>query len=431
MVGEIMKRRDVVKMKWWMYTFLILIAGFMATSCAKPYVRAPFGPMDLNAKLAQGYKQKVDNLLIVLDTSGTMGMRLTKEKGDNRTKLDMAKDVASNLNATLPAIKVMSGLRTFGSRMALIYGMTPHTEAGLQAAIDSLKEADGLSPIGIAINDAAVDLESVTGKTAVIVISDGIEDPPTNPLQAVENMKSLYGDNVCIYTVLVGNDAGGEAIMNQIAAAGGCGYAVNAQNIVSAGDMAGFVTNVFLEQEMDADGDGVVNSKDKCPNTPKGAKVDARGCPLDSDGDGVYDHLDKCPNTPRGLAVDYKGCPLPIKEKVSIELQVQFDFDRAVIKPEFHDHLQAVASFMKTYPNTRIQLDGHTCWIGTEEYNYDLSERRAGNVKAYLVDKFGIAASRLTTRGYGESQPIANNDTKEGRMENRRVMAEISTVVKK
>jgi OOP family OmpA-OmpF porin len=420
-----------MKIKWWMYTFLILIAGFVVSSCAKPYVRAPFGPMDLNAKLTQGYKQKVDNFLIVLDTSDTMGMRLTNEKGDNRTKLDMAKDVASNLNATLPAIKLNSGLRVFGTRMALIYGMTPHTEAGLQAAIDSLKRAEGLSPIGIAINAAATDLETITGKTAVIVISDGIEDPPTNPLQAVENMKNLYGDNVCIYTVLVGNDPKGEAIMNQIAAASGCGYAVNAKNIVAAGDMAGFVTNVFLEQEMDDDGDGVVNSKDRCPNTPRGAKVDAHGCPIDSDGDGVYDYLDKCPNTPRGLAVDYKGCPLPVKDRVSIELQVQFDFDRAVVKPEFHEHLRGVANFMKTYPNTRIQLDGHTCWIGTEEYNYNLSERRAESVKAYLVDKFGIAASRLTTRGYGESQPISNNDTKEGRMENRRVIAEISTVVKK
>jgi OOP family OmpA-OmpF porin len=390
-----------MKMKWWFYTVCLLTIGLLATGCAKQYVKAPFGPMDLNAKLAQGYKQKVDNLLIVLDTSGTMGHRLTKEKSDNRTKLDMAKDVASNLNATLPAINIKSGLRVFGSRIALIYGMTPHTEAGLEAAIDSLKKAEGLSPIGIAINDAAADLESVTGKTAVIVISDGIEDPPTNPLQAVENMKNLYGDNVCIYTVQVGNDAGGEAIMNQIAAAGGCGYAVNAQNIVSAGDMAGYVTNVFLAKEMDDDGDGVVNS------------------------------LDRCPNTPRGLAVDYKGCPLPVNDRVSIELLVQFDFDQAVIKSEFHDHLRGVANFLKTYPNTRITLDGHTCWIGTEDYNKDLSQRRAESVKAYLVDKFGITASRLTTRGYGESLPISSNDTKEGRMKNRRVMAEISTVVKK
>jgi OOP family OmpA-OmpF porin len=229
----------------------------------------------------------------------------------------------------------------------------------------------------------------------------------------------------------VGNDPTGEAVMNQIAAAGGCGYAVNAQNIVSAVDMAEFVTNVFLAKEMDDDGDGVVNSLDRCPNTPRGAKVDVNGCPIDSDGDGVYDYLDKCPNTPRGLAVDNRGCPLPIKERVSIELQVQFDFDKAVVKPEFHDHLRGVANFLKTYPNTRVTLDGHTCWIGTEDYNQDLSERRAGNVKAYLVDKFGIAESRLTTRGYGESQPIASNDTREGRMQNRRVMAEISTVTTK
>jgi OOP family OmpA-OmpF porin len=316
--------------------------------------------------------------------------------------------------------------------MELIYGMTPYTEAGLEATIDSIKRAEGLSPIGIAINAAAVDLESVTGKTAVIIISDGLEDPPTNPLQAVENMKSLYGDKVCIYTILVGDDPKGEAVMKQIADAGKCGFlAVSISESGEKGNIDGFVEAVFLEKEMDDDGDGVVNSLDQCPNTPRGAMVDARGCPLDSDGDGVYDYLDKCPNTPRGLAVDHRGCPLPITKMVSIELQVQFDFDKAVVKPEFHDHLRGVANFLKTYPNTKITLDGHTCWIGTEDYNQDLSEQRAESVKAYLVDKFGIAGSRLTTRGYGESRPLASNETKEGRMQNRRVLAEISTVTTK
>jgi OOP family OmpA-OmpF porin len=422
-----------MKMKWWMYTFVILIAGFMVSSCAKEYVKAPFVAQDLNAKLAEDYKQKVDNFLILLDTSGTMSRRLTKDTGDNRTKLDSAKDIVSNMNQTLPAVKLNGGLRVFGVKIDLIYGMVPHSKAGLETALGSIKRGEGLSLIGTVINAATADLEAATGKTAVILISDGIEDPETNPIQAVENMKSLYGDRVCVYTILVGDNPKGEALMNQIAAAGGCGFAVNARNIVSAGDMGGFVTSVFLEQEMDADGDGVVNSQDRCPNTPRGATVDARGCPLDSDMDGVYDYLDKCPNTPRGLAVDYKGCPLPItKEKhVSIELTVQFDFDKAVVKSEYHDHLQAVASFMKSYPNTRIELEGYTDNIGTEAYNLSLSVRRAESVKAYLVEKFGIADARLTTRGYGASRAVAANDTKEGRQRNRRVRADISTVVKK
>ncbi len=422
-----------MKMKWWRYTFLILLSGFLVASCAKPYDKTPFVPEDVGVKLSQGYKQKVDNFLIILDTSGTMGHRYDYwSTKDGRSKLHVAKDILNNINQSLPGLKLNGGLRVFGSRMELIYGMTPYTEAGLEAAIDSITRAEGLSPIGIAINAAAVDLESGTGKTAIIVISDGLEDPPTNPLQAVENMKSLYGDNVCIYTILVGNDPKGEAVMKQIADAGACGFlAVSVSESGEKGNIADFVEAVFLEMEMDDDGDGVVNSLDRCPNTPRGATVDARGCPLDSDGDGVYDYLDKCPNTPRGLAVDHRGCPLPIKGRVSIELLVQFDFDKAVVKPEFHDHLRGVANFLKTYPNTKITLDGHTDWTGAEAYNLGLSERRAESVKAYLVDKFGITGSRLTTRGYGESRPSATNDTRQGRMQNRRVMAEISTVATK
>ncbi len=416
-----------MKMKWWMYTFLMLIAGVMVSSCAKEYVRAPFGPVDLESKLAHKYVKKVDNFLIVLDTSGTMSQRLTKEKGDNRRKLDMAKDVGRNLNVTLPALSIKSGLRVFGARMNLIHGMTPYTEAGLQTAIVSIKKGEGLSPIGTAINAATADLESVTGETAVIILSDGIEDPPTNPILAVENMKSLYGDKVCVYTVLVGNDKGGEAIMNRIAAAGGCGNAVNAQDIVSAVDMADFVTEVFYAK--DDDGDGVRNSLDRCPNTPRNAPVDEHGCPLDSDGDGVYDYMDKCPNTPRGVAVDSSGCPIKIIKKgkmVSTELLVKFDFDQAVIKPEFHDHLRGVANLLKNYPNAIVLLEGHTDMVGTEAYNLSLSVRRAESVKAYLVEKFGIASSRITTKGYGATQSIATNDTYEGRRQNRRVVANIT-----
>ena len=196
--------------------------------------------------------------------------------------------------------------------------------------------------------------------------------------------------------------------------------------------MADYVTYVFLEKEMikDADGDRVIDSMDKC-NTTRGVTVDAKGCPLDSDGDGVYDYLDKCPDTPRGLTVDQTGFPLPTKETVTIELLVEFAHDKAVVKPVYHNHLQAVASFMKTYPNTKIELDGHTDSQGTEAYNLLLSERRAASLKAYLVDKFGTDAARLSTRGYGESQPIDSNKTKEGRQKNRRVMAVITTVTTK
>jgi OOP family OmpA-OmpF porin len=430
-----------MKLKWWMNTFLIVLAGLLATNCAKSYVKTPFIAPDLSTKLSQGYKQKVDNFLIILDTSATMAHRYDYwNMRDARSKLNVAKDILDNLNESIKGLKLNGGLQVFGSHMELVYGMTPYTEAGLDAALGSITEAEGLSPIGIAIDAGTDDLEAVSGKTAVILLSDGLEDPETAPVAAAQRMKSRYGDRVCIYTILIGDNVQGKNLMQKIADAGECGFFVaHASEKGENGNIADFAEKVFLEKgfvekekkEMDTDGDGVSDSRDRCPNTPSGVIVDAVGCPLDSDRDGVYDYLDRCPDTPRGLAVDQNGCPLPIKKTVSIELLVQFDFDKAVVKPEYHDHLRGVANFLKTYPDTKLTLNGYTDWTGTEGYNLALSERRAASVKAYLVDKFGIDAARLQTRGYGESQPVASNTTKEGRRRNRRVVAEISTVTTK
>ncbi len=179
---------------------------------------------------------------------------------------------------------------------------------------------------------------------------------------------------------------------------------------------------------LDSDGDGVYDGLDRCPDTPRGAIVDSVGCPLDSDGDGVYDGLDKCPDTPMGIKVDEKGCPLPIKEKVSIELKVEFDFDSAAVKGEYSDHINKVAKFLKTYSDVNAVIEGHTCNIGTEDYNMQLSRKRAESVMQYLINN-GVDSSRLKAVGYGESRPVADNTTIEGRSQNRRVMAELSTVV--
>lgn len=174
---------------------------------------------------------------------------------------------------------------------------------------------------------------------------------------------------------------------------------------------------------VDSDGDGVPDYLDKCPDTPRGVAVDANGCPLDSDGDGVYDYLDKCPGTPRGVVVDEKGCP------VSFTLQIEFDFDKADVRPMYHGKLQEAADFINKYPANQILVAGHTDSKGTDAYNQKLSQRRAENVRKYLVNKFGINANKLVARGYGESQPIASNDTDAGRQQNRRVEVICCTVI--
>ena len=135
--------------------------------------------------------------------------------------------------------------------------------------------------------------------------------------------------------------------------------------------------------------------------------------PVDSDGDGVPDSVDLCPDTPMGATVNKKGC-------WALKGVVLFDFDESTIKPEAHPLLDEVAVILENNPEMKGEIRGHTDSTGPEEYNQQLSEKRAEAVEQYLENK-GIDPSRLTSIGYGESQPIASNETPEGRKENRRV----------
>ena len=119
-----------------------------------------------------------------------------------------------------------------------------------------------------------------------------------------------------------------------------------------------------------------------------------------------------------------------IVEKGRVTLSVKFDFDKSDIRKEFHQEIGNLAAVMKKYPDLKIVLEGHTDSIGGAQYNQKLSERRANAVKKYLVDKFGIEVSRLTTKGYGLTRPVASNATKDGRQKNRRVDAAAEYIIK-
>jgi OOP family OmpA-OmpF porin len=172
--------------------------------------------------------------------------------------------------------------------------------------------------------------------------------------------------------------------------------------------------------ELDSDGDGVVDGRDQCPNTPAGAKVDEKGCELDSDGDGVVDSQDKCPDTPKGDRVDAVGCSF----KAEIKLPgVVFETNKAELLPESLPVLEGAISTLKRYPDLKIEVAGHTDTRGSDAYNLDLSARRAATVLKYLKD--GGVTNALTSRGYGERQPVAGNNTDEGRQQNRRVVLRV------
>lgn len=123
--------------------------------------------------------------------------------------------------------------------------------------------------------------------------------------------------------------------------------------------------------------------------------------------------------------------PPSVSEKVTITLYLEFEYDKASVREIYRNDIKKVADFMKQYPGTTVVIEGHTDEIGTREYNQRLSEERAGSVRQYLIDNFGISGSRVASIGYGEERPVADNYTAEGRQENRRVEAVISTIVVK
>ncbi|MGO2120375.1 MULTISPECIES: OmpA family protein [unclassified Psychrobacter] len=150
---------------------------------------------------------------------------------------------------------------------------------------------------------------------------------------------------------------------------------------------------------------------------------------LDSDGDGVPDSIDACPGTPMNVVVDERGCPVPvdITDELKMELRVFFDNDKSAIKAQYQPEIAKVAEKMREYPNSTARVEGHASKTGpSARYNQRLSEARAVAVKSMLTNEFGIAPNRLSTVGYGYDNPIAPNDTEEGRAMNRRVYAIIT-----
>jgi outer membrane protein OmpA-like peptidoglycan-associated protein len=156
------------------------------------------------------------------------------------------------------------------------------------------------------------------------------------------------------------------------------------------------------------------------PKSAPVAAVPVAAVVLDSDGDGVPDNADKCPGSPSDKPVDADGCTIG-----SVVLKgVQFELNSSELTSDSSETLNKVAAKMKEYPKLRIEIQAYTDSMGEAAYNQALSEKRAASVREYLVSE-GVAANRMEAKGYGESNPIADNGTREGRAKNRRVELEI------
>ncbi len=396
--------------------FLLSLCSALLAGCVGMRAMEPgmtFAPQTFESGK---YAPKVDNFQFILDASYSMDER-------GRTNLQTATNLIGAINQSLPAdLNFNGGLRTFGhdprqsaKATELVYGMTKYSRMGLQDGLDKVKYAGGNSPMPKAIAAAGADLKGAMGKSALIIVSDGqVEAAMDGAPAAAAKLKAEMGDKLCIYTIAVGGDPAGEKFLQQVAQSGSCGSSTTAAALAAPGALGSFVENVFLTPKP------VPAPMAKPMPAPAPAVVPPP--PGDSDGDGVLDPDDLCPNTPKGDLVDKNGCT------IKLTLHINFDLNKAVIKPEFDPEMKKAADFIEQNKNVPgILITGYTDSTGTEAYNQKLSERRANAVKQYLIDKLNADPKKLMARGEGESSPVASNSTSEGRAQNRRV--EISCCV--
>lgn len=174
----------------------------------------------------------------------------------------------------------------------------------------------------------------------------------------------------------------------------------------------------------DSDQDGIFDTADVCPNTAPGVLVNSNGCPqrIDTDGDDVVDALDSCPETPAQTEVDVQGCPVIVLPEPPQTLTLEYQPDDGIDLLKTAAALTSLNDFIKENPGRHLIIEGHTDSIGNKDLNMKNSLLRAEKIKTYLTQTLGIEENRVEARGFGETNPIADNNSQEGRRQNRRVI---------
>lgn len=372
---------------------VLALAGSLAGCAGKQTPPAPYQPVQLDPK---AYSKKVDTFIVVLDTASSMEATYRK-----RLEAERAEEIVSRLNQLIPPLDFRAGLFAFESGSCLsceeavvLYGPALHKREDFAAALAGYSTAERDRRLGSMGGSTAASrqiLQGNPGRVAMIVVSSSENILHGRAYKTVQKLRGALGDRLCIYPILMDRDCDGRVVTDMIVKVGGCGFTVNADEIAAPDAMSRYVQDVLLWP-------------------PAGQAASAAYGPLDSDGDGVVDSRDRCPNTPRGVKVNADGC---------WELSgIYFDSGQAAIKnPGVLDEALAI---LKTNPTLTGEVQGHTDSTAAAEYNQRLSEARARAVRDYFI-KQGIGPGRIRAVGFGETRPVASNDTLEGRALNRRV----------
>lgn len=350
-----------------------------------------WAPVALGADV---YVKEADNFVILFDTSHSMD---EVDPDTGKKKLARAREALLEINREIPDLGFNAGMYTFTPWETRVE-MGPYDRREFKQAIEGLGTegthiVQNPTPLGHGMNNLGSVLSRVGGRTVVFLFSDGQN---TDDLDAVAEARDLAeAHDVCFLILSYAEEdmrAHQERLKN-IASVNACSRIIDFWEFVAepglcTGALCTLPAEVVVEAPQDDDGDGVLNDQDICPGTPEGYEVNEVGCMI----------------------------PVLMEERF-----VHFQFDESFIEDKFHDEINAFGAFMEEHPEATLILAGHTDSIGTEAYNLGLSRRRARSVYEYLIRHFQVDPSQIERRGYGESYPIAKNDTPFGRRQNRRV----------
>jgi len=354
---------------WYMVGIMVALLTFMVGASAE-------------AKLVP----KTDNFVVLLDQSGSMYMQYEAMK---QTRMAVAKSVLSEMNGQICQLGYKGGIYLF-ARFEQVLPLGVYDRAKFAAALNTVKndqEIFGrLTPMEAGINDLGTAVAGLQGKTVIIIVTDGGANVGGDPVQAAKAI-AAKAPQVCFIVISVDPEgAQGKRVNDEIAKINNCSTLVDARQLAgNQANMQKFVKDVFCED---------VAEKVAAPAPPPPPPPVA-----------------PAPAAPMAKKIVLRG--------------INFDFDKANIKPEFVPVLDEGVDILKANPDVKVVIAGYTDSTGAADYNQKLSERRAQSVLDYFASK-GVAKNRMQAVGYGAKSPIADNKTKDGRALNRRVELQVS-----
>jgi OOP family OmpA-OmpF porin len=365
------------------FTALISALAAIGVGCATTQVRTPLAVSPIRP--SAGEQIQIQRSFVIVDASGSLAREFPDEKA-----------LVESFVSSMPDGNYQAGALAFGGDERVRIPVQRFDRSQLASNVQQIRHLDESTPLAEVFSEAGQALSGREGRTAIVLFSDGepttssgVDDDPKGALAGAKSLAALLDGRVCFHTIEIGAGSSGAALLKQISELTSCGSFRAARQTTDVAAVERLSRRVFF-----------------------GSELPAVGAAGDDDGDGIRNGIDRCPGTPGGARVDARGCWV-IPES-------RFEFDSAALPADADPIVREVQQVLDQNPGLRLRVQGHSDATGPEAYNVDLSRRRANTILERLTQS-GLDAGRLEVEGAGESIPAAPNDTRANRRQNRRV----------